>query len=255
MRNLPEKPHSFNHRFILGGLPRCYRGKGYRSYCQQLCQWHPGGVESQPHRANEWAPRIGGFFRTVVREGPLRRALSMKLWLHVRNSKDDDLNVNLYIWDTKNRFHFVRFEGVEGWPGAAISCNFREPLLIFQTSSYQMRMVISPDFTYYYTSGHGSFLLPFFVQEWDLDRFGFDDLGHILLLVKCFCNLHVGSLSRQMATSTLCPPLCVSCSTAGTAGALRVIWFALWVVLTYCRLLYWTIKFWSCRHHLLWQLP
>lgn len=169
----------------------------------------------------------------------------MKLWLHVRNSKDDDLNVGLYILGYKESLPFRKIRrcrrlayGTGNFlalgtrlPG---HCNFREPLLIFQTSSYQMRMVISPDFTYYYTSGHGSFWRSrFFVQEWDLDRFGFDELGGILLLVKCFCNLHVGSFSRQMATSTLCLPLRVSCFTAGTAGALRVIWFALWVVLTY----------------------
>ena len=29
----------------------------------------------------------------------------------------------------------------------------QRPILIFQTSSYELRMVLSPDYTYYYTSG------------------------------------------------------------------------------------------------------
>eukprot|EP00434_Breviolum_minutum_P013135 symbB.v1.2.011576.t1/scaffold781.1/size163279/10 len=40
-----------------------------------------------------------------------------------------------------------------------------EPLLIFQTSSYQMRMVISPDFTYYYTSGTAGALRAYTVDS------------------------------------------------------------------------------------------
>ena len=119
------------------------------------------------------------------------------------------------IFGIQRRFHFVRFKVLKAgqeldfFPAFPCfsDCNFREPLLIFQTSSYQMRMVISPDFTYYYTSGHGVSWCLFLCKDeiWiDLERFWWVGapahypVGQVLFQFGCW-----EFFPEPMATSTL----------------------------------------------------
>lgn len=102
-----KKPHSFNHRFILGGLPRCHRAfEGTDRIASSsangiLAVWNLNlTVLTNEHlglvvfsHSGSGGPLRPQKRKQVFEAGVIHEALTSI----VGYSKDDDLNVDLYI--------------------------------------------------------------------------------------------------------------------------------------------------------------